>query len=465
MSAAPPTLDAMTSWDRSRVLELAPDAGSRTAAVGLAGASSWTAVGRADSGSGTEVLWGQCQGSGRTPYLTAVVVDDPPAFSCTCPSRKFPCKHAVALLLRWSAGQLAGGEPPEYVAQWQQRRIDRTTRNETPVRPAGELADPEGAAKRSAARVERVATGLIELDQWLHDQIRGGLAGLDRAGYAPFETMAARMIDAQAPGVASSLRSLPGEIAAGTADGSWPARLLDQLGLLYLLVEAHRSLDRLDPALAATVRSRIGYPVSKDEVLAGPAIEDHWVGVGMVDTIEYRLETRRVWLYGADSGRWASLLSFAPPGGSLPADVVAGDHVRAALHFYPGSGQFRALVGRRTSTVQPPRYPAPESLGETQQRFAALLAADPWATRMPAAVSVAPIPPVRAGEPWRLRDADGASCEVIGLPGDPWPLLACSAGEPIGLSGEWSPRGFRPLSVLPGGPVPEFATTLLGLAA
>jgi hypothetical protein len=105
------------------------------------------------------------------------------------------------------------------------------------------------------------------------------------------------------------------------------------------------------------------------------------------------------------------------------------------------------------------------SLGETQRRFAALLAADPWATRMPAAVAVAPIAPARPGEPWRLRDADGASCDVIGLSGDPWLLLACSAGEPIGVSGEWSARGFRPLSVLPGGPVTEFATTLLGLAA
>ena len=65
------------------------------------------------------------------------------------------------------------------------------------------------------------------------------------------------------------------------------------------------------------MRSRIGYPVAKDEVLARPAVTDHWLALGMVETVEYRLETRRVWLYGAETGRWAVLLSFAPIGGFL----------------------------------------------------------------------------------------------------------------------------------------------------
>ena len=211
-----------------------------------------------------------------------------------------------------------------------------------------------------------------------------GLAGLERAGYAPFDAIAARMVDGQAPGVAGLLRALPGEIAGE----GWPGRLLDQFGLLHLLIEAHRSLDRLDPDLAATVRSRVGYPVAKDEVLARPAVTDHWLALGMVETMEYRLETRRVWLYGAETGRWAVLLSFAPIGGFLSSEALAGDHLQAALHFYPGSGQLRALVGTRTSTTQPPVYPKPLTLAETQRRFAEMLAADPWATRMPAAIDV-----------------------------------------------------------------------------
>ncbi len=49
------------------------------------------------------------------------------------------------------------------------------------------------------------------------------------------------------------------------------------------------------------------------------------------------------------------------------------------------------------------------------------------------------------GECGRLS---GDCCEIIDLPEEPWPLLARSGGEPIEVFGEWTPRGFRPLSLL-----------------
>jgi hypothetical protein len=74
------------------------------------------------------------------------------------------------------------------------------------------LADPAAAAKRATVRVERVSAGLEELDRWLSDQVRGGLAGFERTGYYHVDHMAARMVDAQAPGVASLLRSIPADL-------------------------------------------------------------------------------------------------------------------------------------------------------------------------------------------------------------------------------------------------------------
>jgi hypothetical protein len=98
-----------------------------------------------------------------------------------------------------------------------------------------------------------VAAGLDELDQWLCDQVRGGIAGLDRAGYGHFDAVAARMVDAQAPGIAGMLRSIPVEFARV----GWPSRVLEQLGALHLLIQAHRRLDELPADLTATVRARI----------------------------------------------------------------------------------------------------------------------------------------------------------------------------------------------------------------
>ena len=98
-----------------------------------------------------------------------------------------------------------------------------------------------------------------------------------------------------------------------------------------------------------------------------------------------------------------------------------------------------------------------ETFGEALHRFAQLLGVDPWATRMPAVLSVAPVRPQGPGEPWRLRDREGRCGPVVGA-GDLWPLLARSCGDPIDVFGEWEDKGFRPLSVLPDGQGSPFRT-------
>jgi hypothetical protein len=159
------------------------------------------------------------------------------------------------------------------------------------------------------------------------------------------------------------------------------------------------------------------------------------------------------------------LLSFAPPGGWLDDSVRAGQSRHATLRFYPGSGQYRALVGEELDVLEPVRLPEAETFAEVLDRWAALLAADPWATRMPAVILAAAIPPTGRNIAWRLREADGAFREVSELPGEPWPLLARSMGEPTPIFGEWTPTGFRPISLLPDDQDRSFSTDIGGQAA
>ena len=105
----------------------------------------------------------------------------------------------------------------------------------------------------------------------------------------------------------------------------WPDRILHGLAGLHLLSRAHASLETLPDDLAATVRSRIGYPVAKADVLAGPGLLDSWWAVGAVDVADLHLRRRRVWLRGAATGRWAVWLTFAPTGAC-----------RSMIRFSPG---------------------------------------------------------------------------------------------------------------------------------
>ncbi|MFC4064695.1 DUF5691 domain-containing protein [Actinoplanes subglobosus] len=310
--------------------------------------------------------------------------------------------------------------------------------------PAGDRSkrtvppDPAAAAKRARGRSDRVAGGMAELQRWLDDQIEQGLAVAGRAGPQPFEMMAARLVDAQAPGAAGMVRRLGGFAGAGP---QWADRLLGELALLRLLVTGHARLGDLDPALAATVRARIGFPTATEEVLAGPRVTDRWQVLGQVETDEGALTSRRTWLRGS-GGRFALVLSFAAPGQPLPADLIPGTEFRADLCFYPGSAPLRALVAERVSAAEP--FASPDGAGTIRAGlagWASLVAAEPWRHDAPMLVSSA-----RPTSDGHLVDAEGWALPLAPGHREPWWLLAAAGGSPATVAAEWSPAGLRPLA-------------------
>ncbi len=291
----------------------------------------------------------------------------------------------------------------------------------------------------AAQRAERVAAGLAELQTWLRDQVTAGLS----SSLAPATAqLAARMVDAQAPGVARTLRRLDGLQPSGPG---WPGPLLAEYALLYLLATAHARLDTLPSGLAAVVRSRIGYTTARAAVLATPPVTDRWLVLAVRDLPEAPVPACRVWLRGSVTGRLALLLLFAPNGNfRLYADaaLAPGTEVHADLHFYPGQPPLRALTGNRWSAPRP--APPPEPMESLLADWAAALAQDPWLTTWPAVVSGTV---TVAGDLWHLVGQTGKALPLNPAEGSTlWPLLAISAGTRITVAGEWGPEGLTPLT-------------------
>lgn len=417
-------------WERGQVLGLAPDAASAKAAGGVAKPGRWAGL-----GCDGEAVWGECQGSGASAYRTCADLAGP-AFRCSCPSRKIPCKHALGLLLLWSEGTACAGPRPGWVAEWLEQRRDGAGRAaEHRAARAPRTRDPKTAERRE----RRVDDGLAELDQWLCDQVAHGLAQAEKAPYRLWDDAARRLVDAQAGALAGLVRGL----AAVPRQPGWPDRLLEEYAMLRLLVQAHRRRDGLPAALRDTVRARVGFTVPQDDVLGeGERLRDRWSVTGSRDTAQEQLTTRRVWLRGRRTGRPALVLSFAAPGASLDSSLAVGTEVDAELAFYPGAQPLRALVAGRYGEAG---AGAPE--GTTVQGFldehAAALARDPWLEPWPATLTGARL--ARAGG-GGLHVADEAGDAVPLLMGEPWRLLAVSGGGPFTLSGEWTSQGLRPLA-------------------
>ncbi|MFD3939435.1 SWIM zinc finger family protein [Streptomyces sp. NPDC058611] len=427
-------------WTAEQVLALAPDDASRKAGGRLGGAGSWSQIGGSASGS----VWGLCKGSGSTPYRTVVDLTGP-AYTCSCPSRKFPCKHALGLLLLWSAeGAGEPGEAPDWASSWLAGRGERAARAAAgPARPV----DGEAARRRAERRAARVGAGVAELEQRLTDLLRGGLAGQEQAGYAAWEETAARMVDAQAPGLAGRVRELGTIPSCGPG---WPARMLEEAALLHLLDRAWLGVEGLPEQLAATVRSRVGLPASGE----GEAVRDRWLVLAQYDSVspDGRLTTRRIWLHGLGGGRPAMVLDFGPPGRPPGMALPVGLVLEAELRFRPGSAGLRADLGERSAAAAPyAEVPAGVTTGAALEAYGAALRQDPWLESWP--VVLGPVVPVPGELGWQLADAQGTCALPVPLTGPGsrsrgglWQLAALSGGGPLTVFGECGHRGFTPLT-------------------
>lgn len=429
-------------WTVDQVLALAPDAASAKNGRGLATPQKWASLGRQDS-----VIWGECKGSGKNPYQTQIDLSEP-AFRCSCPSRKFPCKHGLGLflLLAEQPQEIAEVDPPAWVADWITSRSQRAEKKtEQQAKRQEKAADPVAQAKRAAERQRKVSAGIQELRLWLEDRVRQGLATLPQEPYGTWDGIAARMVDAQAPGLARQLRELAGIVHSGA---NWHDRVLERLGRLYLLIEGFERIETLPAAVQADLRTQIGWSLGQEEVLAGLAHGDLWLVVGQRTEEEERLRSRRTWLYGITSQMPALLLDFAHGQQPFEQTLVPGTGLEAELTFYPSAYPLRALIKtRQESAMLSKAPPGSELIGEAIAHYSKALAICPWLERFP--LLLTDVTPHLEAQGWLLQDRNGAVLPLSSRmeSNQGWQLLALSGGQPLTLFGEWNGTSLSVFSV------------------
>jgi len=436
----------MLTITSEQALATAPDASSAQAGRKLADPRHWRNLGH-----NPQALWGECQGSAL--YQTRVDLASL-SVKCSCPSRKFPCKHGVGLMLlaATTPDALPERAPPDWVVAWLAQRAARAEAAATPTAPAAPKDDAKAAAaatKRIGKREALVSDGLDMLDLWLSDLLRGGLGAVEAQPARFWNDMSKRMVDAQAGGMAGLLRAMAGIVNAGH---DWPQRLLDALGETALLSHAYRQQATLEPALRADVRSLVGWSLPTDEVdAAGDHVRDHWLTLGQAIVEDDHLRTQRTWLLGEQSARTALILQFSAGWRDFGETFVCGSRFQAELHFWPSAYPVRARIASRPSGADdaPPQMigALPARLGYPDfaallDAFARALSRQPWLAHLGVALrDVTPIP--TPDGPWLLRDQTGAALLLAG--DDHWRLLALSGGRPLDLLAEWDGARLLPL--------------------
>lgn len=430
-----------------QILALAPDSASAKAGTGQASRSKWSGL-----GGHAQALWGLCQGSGKEPYRAQIELAGP-SFKCTCPSRKFPCKHGIGLYLLYANDHaaFADTEAPAWVNDWLQSREQRAEKkaakeaDTATLTPEEQQAREQRQLKRQEKREGNVESGLAVLDTWLEDLAREGLAGLRGKPSKDWEAMAARLVDTQAAGLAARLRRAGLMIYASSAAG-WEVPVARELAQIALLSQSYRRLATLPAALQHDIKTAIGWTLGQDEVLAEAGIKDHWQVCGNHTQDDGRVARRTCYLRGRDSGRWATVLQFAAGSQPLPPPLLAGTCHYGTLHFYPGAWPLRALPAPDLQMVSADTAPAPRAdLNALLTSHAHALAANPFIEQFPMLLGQV-VPQLNDGQ-FVLRAEDGATLPLHSAFRHSWHMHALAGGQAADVFGVWNGYALLPLAI------------------
>lgn len=387
------------------------------------------------SGQNDSAIWALVQGSGKLPYKTCMTPDGS-ASRCSCPSRKFPCKHAAGLMFRLAANKVpTEADTPDWVQAWINGRKPKAAKAQAPVSEADAKRKAASQAKRQTARDSKVTRGVETLRLHLEDTIRRGLSDPQIKTYPYWDKIAAQMVDAQMTPIARRLRELGGRPFQGRSD--WSSRLTGEIAQIYALTEAYTKLDSLPESLRYDVRLAIGYDMKQPEVLeAGDSLRDEWRVIsthkGWVD----QLMERRVWLYGINSKRYALILDFTPQNVSFPVNYITGTSIFTTITFYPGAYPLRGIITSETvnrSAISRETDPLSDLYPDVETAlsgYAQALSINPFLGRFPIGMEGATF------SSSSILDHKGAILSAQ-HPGNPLWRKAVVGGTPAQIFGEW----------------------------
>ncbi len=440
------------NWTTDQVNALATDTASLSAGKKLSKASNWVQLGYDGS-----FAWGECQGSGQNPYKTQIDLSEQPAFKCSCPSQKFPCKHSLGLFLLLANQETAFTQTkqPAWVKEWIESRAKRaeqkTKREATKATNEGKPVDTEKQAKRVSEREAKVNRGVEELELWLKDLMRQGLASIPNQGYSFWDKIAARMVDAQIPGIGRMLREMA---SIATSGSGWQERLLERLSRIHLLIEGYKRLDTLAFGNQQDIRSFMGWTQKQEELLTQTGEQDNWLVLGQDienDPLNNSLRIQRIWLQGQNSKKFALLLNFAFNSAfnktqTLDTSIEVGTEISGELVFFPSAYPLRALLKTRQSPVAIDNFSWLASISEFFSVYTKAIAETPWLERFP--IALENIRVLFSEKGWQLIDKEGYILTLgESQSTNYWQLLALSGGHPIKIFGEWYLDQVWPLTI------------------
>jgi len=409
-------------------LKFAPDTATADRAKKIASTKYWRILAGNPS-----IIWGECKSNGLTYYKVAFQKSNQ-AFKCNCASRKYPCKHAIALsvlLTDQPDAFVVTAEAPDWVVDW----INKGAPTENILTPEAEQAKAVLRQKTFSKRLDQMVAGLDELENWLLDTLRQGIASLEQQPYIYWKEMAARLYDAKLGAIGKRIKGIP--ILIGTAE-TWPQKVLIELTAFYLLIRGLRKMEELPLNIQQDLLAVAGVTTRKEELFQyGQIVKDTWMVLGMVEGVEDNLNYRRTWVLGHETKRYGLILDYAFGKHPYTTNYNRGNVFVGNVVFYPSNAPLRvALKDKQVLDRTIKRIIGFPNFSTFLEFYAQNLAANPWQLSFPC--SIEQVTPVLEKGILYLIDQKQQIIPLFDDEATKWTLLASSGGHLINIFGEWS---------------------------
>ncbi|NCE64773.1 SWIM zinc finger family protein [Pseudoflavonifractor sp. 524-17] len=140
-----------------------------------------------------DCFWADCAGSGKNPYQVSIDLTDPqsPVCRCSCPSRQFPCKHALGLMFELEAGkEFPVGELPQSLADKRAKQAAKAAKKAAGADPAAPAKPKKVNAAARTKKLKKQLEGLDMAERMVNDLLTGGLGTLAGVSAKSYEKLA-----------------------------------------------------------------------------------------------------------------------------------------------------------------------------------------------------------------------------------------------------------------------------------
>jgi uncharacterized Zn finger protein len=438
-------------WTDEKIAALAPNDSTERRGRSLANSAKWNSI-----ATNYEAIWGECKGSGSQPYIVQINLSGP-KYKCSCPVRKPPCKHVLGLffLFAKSSAVFKYQAPAEAVKYWLSQQspnvISSTSKTIVPVLKTEESIEQAKVAKekRWAQRVQLMTSGMDELELWLTDLIRQGIANTDIQKASFWNQVAAKMVDAKLPRISTYLKETHQLIQQNP---NWSEIVVARLGELYLWAESFKKRNLLSAEMQEELYQSLGKIVKKADILEQhPSTKDLWFILGKKEGVDIEGRSfRKIWLQGQKTKQHALILDYAFGSMGYEQQYIVGDLLDGALVYYSKAYPQRAIFESFDSAKIYEKIEASthSDLNSVLTNYGKALVQNPWLFSFPVGLSKLKAF-MNAKKELKIKDINDIIIPLSNVKEEiMWKILAISGGHSISLFGEWNGLHFEPLSLL-----------------